>query len=366
MNAHPSILAAIPALAVAAQAAPLHDFTSARVYALDSICSEASGVAYSRNTDSLYVIGDEGGNFIELSKTGQVKSSMLLHNFNSSADPEGVAYLGNGRFMLALERMRRGYFIDYVPGAEATRINNTGPIFLGDGSVQDNIGLEGICYDPLTDSLWGVKERDPVMAYVMTGYTTNQPVVTMPIKGSKFINAGLSSMSDVYVLANCATFSASDPRRQNILFLGRDDKRIVEMTRTGTVVDTLDIAFLNRGTIEGLTMDDDGVLYLVSEQITAASPGQPSEGLSSRLIVLTPAPLKVMTSDIVRSGSQMTAALTWGSSVGVSYVIEYTPDLSSPWAAVSGVQTAVGAFTSATSAPVTGQKGFFRVRQTTP
>jgi len=366
MNAHPSILAAIPVLAVTVHAAPLHDLTSARVYALDSICSEASGVAYSRDTGSLYMIGDEGGNFIELSKTGQVKSSMLLHNFNSSADPEGVAYLGNGRFMLALERMRRGYFIDYVPGGEATRINNTGPIFLGDGSVVDNIGLEGACYDPLTDSVWGVKERDPVMAYVMTGYSSTQPVVTMPIKGSKFINAGLSSISDVYVLANCATFSASDPRRQNVLFLGRDDKKVVEMTRTGTVVDTLDIAFLNRGTIEGLTMDDEGVLYLVSEQITSAAPGQPSEGLSSRLIVLTPQPLKVMASTIARSGNQMTADLTWGSTAGNSYVIEYTPDLSTPWTTVSGVQTAGGASSSATSNPVTGAKGFFRVRQTAP
>lgn len=366
MNASPSIFAAIPALALAANAAPLHDLTSARLYALDSICSEASGVAYSRDTGSLYVIGDEGGNFIELSKTGVVKSSMLLHNFNSSADPEGVAYLGGGRFMLALERMRRGYFIDYVPGREATRINNTGPIFLGDGGVVDNIGLEGVCYDPLTDSVWGVKERDPVMAYVMTGYSGSQPVVAMPIKGSKFINAGLSSISDVYVLANCAAFSASDPRRQNVLFLGRDDKRIVEMTRTGTVVDTLDIAFLNRGTIEGLTMDDEGVLYLVSEQIVAASPGQPSEGMNSRLIVLTPQPLKVMSSNIVREGNQMTADLTWGSSAGASYVIEYTPDFSTAWSVVSGVQTAGGASASATSNPVTGSQGFFRVRQTAP
>jgi uncharacterized protein YjiK len=367
MNASQSILPVLLALATVARGVPLHDLISAKLYALDNICSEASGVAYCRDTDSLFMIGDEGGNFIELSKTGQVKSSMLLHNFNSSADPEGVAYLGNGRFMLALERMRRGYFIDYVAGSEATRLNNTGPIFLGDGSVQDNIGLEGVCYDPITDSMWGIKERDPVMAYVMTGYATNQPVVTMPIKGSKFINAGLSSMSDVYVLANCAAFSASDPRRQNILFLGRDDKRIVEMTRSGTVVDTLDLAFLNRGTIEGITMDDDGVLYLVSEQIVSASPGQPSEGLSSRLIVLTPPPFQITALNITQTAvGQRIANLTWTSISGENYVIEYSPDLTTPWTSVSTVQKASGSSTSASSDPVTGEKGFFRVRQTAP
>lgn len=363
MTARRSIILAAAGLvsATGVRATPLHDYTAATVHVLDNICTEASGVAYDRDTGSLFVIGDEGGNFIELSRTGQVKSSILLHNFNSSADPEGVARLGGGRFMVALERMRRAYPVNYVAGTELTRINNTGAIFSGDGSVGNNSGLEGICYDPLTDSIWGIQEQGPVAVYQMTGYDSAQPVVTSPFKGSKFSNAAITSLSDLYLLANSNSFAAADPRRQNVLFLCRDDKKIVEMTRTGSVVDTLDLTFLNRTTIEGITMDDEGVLYLVSEEIPAAS-----EGKNSRLIVLRPPGIRMASQSIVRSGNQMTASLTWDSVAGERYVIEYSPDLATAWSPAGSVQVATGSSTSATSNPVNGERGFFRVRKTAP
>ncbi|RYD22611.1 MAG: hypothetical protein EOP87_26900 [Verrucomicrobiaceae bacterium] len=67
-------------------------------------------------------------------------------------------------------------------------------------------------------------------------------------------------------MAQSAWFSATDPRRENILILSRDRRRVFEINRHGQITGTLDLAFLNSGNIEGITMDDDGKIYLVGEQ----------------------------------------------------------------------------------------------------
>jgi uncharacterized protein YjiK len=358
-----SLLALCGTASIGHAAAPLlHDYSDATVVVLDEICTEASGVAYDPDTDSLFVIGDEGANVVETYKTGEVKSFMPLQNFNSSADPEDITYLGNGRFMLALERTRRGYFIDYVAGQTCTRINNTGPIFTGDGSVIDNTGLEGVCYDPIDNSVWGVKERDPLSVYEMRNFDSDNYAVTAPFPGSRFSRVNATSTSSVYILANCKAFAADDPRRQNVLFLCRDDEKILEMTRTGDLVDTLDLSFLKRNSIEGITMDNDGVMYLVSEEIPSAG-----EGKNARMIIMRPKNdipvVRGQSFAVSEENGGMTATLTWTTTIGSSYVMEYSSDFVS-WQVVSDAYLATTDSMTGTSIPVAkGPQGYFRVRK---
>ncbi|RYD17852.1 MAG: hypothetical protein EOP88_24655, partial [Verrucomicrobiaceae bacterium] len=68
--------------------------------------SEASGVTYNRDTDTLFAIGDEGHELVELTKTGTKVSSMAFNQSGPSEaralnDPEGVSYLGGGKFAIA-------------------------------------------------------------------------------------------------------------------------------------------------------------------------------------------------------------------------------------------------------------------------
>src|ERR1700754_2669522 len=64
--------------------------------------SEASAVTYNADTDTLFVVGDEGGAVAQVSKTGQLINSTTLTGFD---DTEGLTYVGDGKFVLVEERV---------------------------------------------------------------------------------------------------------------------------------------------------------------------------------------------------------------------------------------------------------------------
>lgn len=255
----------ITGIAIPSRAASLSEYTNFTAHALSS-ASEASGVTYNRQTNSLYVIGDEGPAIFEYSVTGSLLSQMQLANFGSEYDPEGLTMLPDGKIMIASERRQTGYVVSYVPGGNANRLTSPAHIFAGGGENLGNAGLEGVSYDPITGSIYGVKEKDPSGLYVMTGFDTAQEsVTTNPFHPRLWSNNGMDDLADIYVMANSNAF-AGTPREMNLLVLSQESLRLLEVTRTGQVVGSLDISFLGRPGIEGVTMDDLGNIYLVGEQ----------------------------------------------------------------------------------------------------
>lgn len=248
-------------------AALLSSYTNFVTY--DIATSEASGVTYNRDTGTLFAIGDEGEALYELSRTGQTLGTMTFDNSGNPDertlyDPEGITYLGNGRFMIGTERNGVGWVTTYQAGTMVGKGVMPGFTFTGVGNA--NQGLEGVAFDPITGSVWGVKQHTPVSIYQLSNFAGGgQSVTTQPFANRRFTNAGITNLSDIYVMAASAAFAENDPRRMNILLLDRYTKTIWEMTREGEVVDQLDFSFLGRNAVEGITMDDNGVIYLVSE-----------------------------------------------------------------------------------------------------
>ncbi|RYD20532.1 MAG: hypothetical protein EOP88_14745 [Verrucomicrobiaceae bacterium] len=184
-------------------------------------------------------------------------------------DPEGVSYLGGGKFAIADERRQVAVVVTYDPATipDLALLSQSSYPY---GTSNSNTGLEGVAYDPINQSLWGVRELKPVQVFEMEKFpavrTGGPVVVSQPIERKHISRPGIAQLSDIYVMAESAWFGATDPRRQNILLLARQLRKVFEMNRHGQVVGTLDLAFLNSTTIEGITMDDDGNLYLVAEQ----------------------------------------------------------------------------------------------------
>lgn len=254
----PIVLAAIIA---PSGAAVIGDYIHASTYSLGA-SSEASGIAYSRDTNSLYVIGDEGGDLVEYSKTGQHLSSFSLDGPTLKPDTEGVSYLSPGKFLIADERAQTAYVYSYIPGGRGSFSTsyNFGPTI-------GNIGLEGISYDPLTNTLWGVKETAPEAVYQMVNFNqAGQSVIVNP--GAPFglhpSVLGVSDLSDVFALNASAAFVGT-AQQGNLLFLSQESNLLVEVTSSGQFVSSLDLSFLGSHSIEGVTMDDQGNLFLCAE-----------------------------------------------------------------------------------------------------
>ena len=76
------------------------------------VTSEASAVTYNWDTDTLFAVGDEGTAIVEISKTGELISTMSLQGFR---DTEGLTYIGDNQFVVIEERLQNAYAFEYTP-----------------------------------------------------------------------------------------------------------------------------------------------------------------------------------------------------------------------------------------------------------
>jgi uncharacterized protein YjiK/2',3'-cyclic-nucleotide 2'-phosphodiesterase (5'-nucleotidase family) len=240
------------------------------------LAQEVSGVTYNWDLNTLFVVGDGGTSVVQVSKTGQLINSMTLAPGGSPQgtefyDPEGITYIGNGKFVMTEERDRNAVLFTYVAGTTLTR---AAAQTVQLGTFVQNIGLEGLTYDPITGGYIFVKEITPLGIFQTdidfnAGTATNGSSST--VNSIDIFNpslTGLSDFADVYALANIPTLSASG----NLLVLSQEDGKIVNISRTGVISSSLKIVSDpgNPLTVaaqqhEGLTMDNDGILYVVSE-----------------------------------------------------------------------------------------------------
>jgi MYXO-CTERM domain-containing protein len=247
------------------------------------LAQEASAVTWNRDTNTLFVVGDGGTSIVQVDLTGQLIDSMTLGRDPSKPqgtayyDPEGLTYVGNGKFVMVEERDRVVSQFTYAAG-----------ITLGYGDSQHvklgttvgNIGIEGISADPLTGGFIAVKEKQPAGVFLTkvdfaAGTATNGSATTAN-STNLFDPAltGLLDFADVYAMSN--VYGAGSVDNANLLILSQESGKVIKVDRSGNLLGTLTIPLLPgvAGTSqlsvvdqqhEGITMDAAGNIYLVSE-----------------------------------------------------------------------------------------------------
>ena len=223
-------------------------------YSLPSKAAEASGVTWNWDTDTLFVIGDEGKAIVQVSKTGTQIDTMTLSGFE---DTEGIAYIGNGKFVVTEERLQDAYVLTYAAGGTVTRSSLPS---VSIGSTVGNIGIEGISYDRATESYVAVKEKDPQAVY---GLKIDFSLKTITV--SNLFDPGLLKMadlSDVQTLSSVTSLGTT--AKNNLLIVSQESSMLLEATRSGTALSKFDLASISTD-IEGLTIDKDGTIYLVAQ-----------------------------------------------------------------------------------------------------
>ncbi|MBV5339371.1 MAG: SdiA-regulated domain-containing protein [Deltaproteobacteria bacterium] len=251
------VLAVIPTTTFASiSSLDLGDYTLTGSYALPTgTASEASAVTWNWTTDTLFVLGDEGDALVEVSKTGTQLSSMTLTGFK---DTEGLTYIGGSQFVLTEERLRSAYLLNFMAG---TSVDRGSLSFANLGDTVENIGIEGISYDPQDGSFITVKEKMPQEVNKNTITFGGSSVVT-----SLFTpNLGLLDLSDVQVLSTVTSAGSAD--EDNLLILSQESSKLFEVSRTGAILSQLNLGALGLpGSTEGVTIDRAGIVYLVAEE----------------------------------------------------------------------------------------------------
>ncbi len=248
------------------------------------LAQEASNVTYNWDTDTLFMTGDGGTSVVQVSKTGQLINSMTIATGTDSQggnsqgtafyDTEGLTYVGGGQFVLMEERYREANLFTYSAGG-TLGLANVQRVKLG--TTVGNVGIEGLCYDPLTSGFICVKEKTPQSIFQTginfgAGTATNGSPTT--VNSTDLFNpslAGLLDFSDVFALSNLPAL-AGKSTNSHLLVISQESGQIVHIDRSGTISSALTIVAdpgsplsVPDMTMEGVTMDRNGVLYITNE-----------------------------------------------------------------------------------------------------
>ncbi|NMF91351.1 DNA-binding protein [Aromatoleum petrolei] len=221
-----------------------------------------SGLAWDERRGHLWAVVNEPPQLLALTADGDVLAQHPLEGFQ---DVEGVAVLDGDRLLLAEER-RQSVVVAPVPAAADAVLSRTGlpalSLALGAGG---NAGFEGLAYDETGDRLFVVKEHSPRKLYEIRG-----------------LRASLAGRLDIQIIDRedwvrdklvARDFSSVefDSRTGHLLLLSDASKLALELDGEGRYVGFQSFAAGFAGLAdsvpqaEGLTLDERGNLYVVSE-----------------------------------------------------------------------------------------------------
>jgi uncharacterized protein YjiK/methionine-rich copper-binding protein CopC len=239
--------------------------------------SEVSAVTYNKDTDTLFILGDNGTSVTQINKKGQLIDTMTLPADASKPqgtyyyDPEGLAYIGGGKFVMVEERYRQITRFTYAPG---TTLNPTTAQTVKLGTTIGNVGLEGVSFDPSTNGYILVKEKTPLGVFQTSvnfeGNSASNGSATT-VDSTNLFDPALANavldFGDVFALAN--TLPSTAPDYSHLIVLSQESGKILKMTRAGAVLSALDIDVSAQH--EGITFDTQLNMYVTNELGTAGS-----------------------------------------------------------------------------------------------
>jgi uncharacterized protein YjiK len=214
---------------------------------------EASDLAYDPQTKTLFSVMGKNPFLVELNLQGDVLRKMPLVGWSN---PEGVTVLGNGLLAIVDEREHLITVVKVDANTRELNIADFTKYDLGPSKDQ-NKAFEGVTWDSQNQQLLLGEERPPALF----SWKGDGRVLT----GDK-----LKLASHALDMRNLSAL-AIDPRTGHMLVLSADSHLLMELDKKGEQVSF--IALLRgfnglKNTIpraEGVTMDEAGNLYMVSE-----------------------------------------------------------------------------------------------------
>lgn len=215
---------------------------------------EASDLSYSPLSKTLFAVMGKNPLLVELTLQGDVLRKIPLVGW---ANPEGVAVLENGLIAIVDERQHSLVIVTLTADTRQLNIADFPRYDLGPSKNQ-NKAFEAIAWDPRNQRLILGEERPPAL-------------FTWSSDGSQILKGDKQRLpSDELDLRNLSALSI-DPRTGHALVLSADSNMLLELDETGDQVSFMTLLGGFNGladTIpraEGVAMDEQGVLYMVSE-----------------------------------------------------------------------------------------------------
>lgn len=215
---------------------------------------EASDLSYNPQTKTLFSVMGKNPFLAELTLQGEVLRKMPLVGWSN---PEGLTVMENGLMAIVDERQHMLSIVKVEADTRELNIADFPKYDLGPSKDQ-NKAFEAITWDSHNQQLLLGEERPPALF-------TWKSDGSQALKGDK-----QKLVSDELDIRNLSAL-AIDPRTQHTLVLSADSHLLLELDEKGEQVSFMTLLGGFNGlknTIpraEGVTMDEAGTLYMVSE-----------------------------------------------------------------------------------------------------
>lgn len=222
---------------------------------------DVSALTYDPERNSLFTVTNQQAQLIELSLDGQILRRIELIGFG---DAEAVEYISPGLYVITDERLQRLIKVRVDEATTQLDAGQSQQLSLGIG-LSGNKGFEGLAYDSVGQRLFVAKERDPLRIYEIHGFPQRDPEqpFAVHVLDDRKRDAGLF-VRDLSSLL-------FDERSGHLLVLSDESRLVLELDVDGQPISSLSLLAGGNGLkrsvpqAEGMAMDNQGTLYLVSE-----------------------------------------------------------------------------------------------------
>ncbi|UFI44786.1 SdiA-regulated domain-containing protein [Pseudomonas savastanoi] len=228
---------------------------------IEGLEDDVSGLSYDPDRKSLFTVTNQNPELVELSLDGKVLRRIPLVGFG---DAEAVEYISPGVYVISDERQLRLIQIHVDDSTKSLNAADAEQLTLGI-STSGNKGYEGLAYDSVGRRLFVARERDPVQIIEVRGF----PKTDLQAPGNLQVIA--NSKRDGRLSVRDLSSLQFDEISGHLLALSDESKRILELDTSGHPIGSSSLAKgamgLSKGVpqAEGMAMDAEGTLYLVSE-----------------------------------------------------------------------------------------------------
>ena len=226
---------------------------------IDGLSDDVSALTYDPDRRSLFTVTNQRAELIELSLAGNILRRMPLTGFG---DAEAVEYISPGIYVISDERAQRLFKVHVDDNTRWLDAADSEQLSLGLG-LNGNKGFEGLAYDSQGQRLFVAKERDPLRILEITGFPGDEQRLNLQVTDDQRRDRGLF-VRDLSSLQ-------FDERSGHLLALSDESRLVIELDLDGRPISTLSLLRGMHGLkrsvpqAEGLAMDEQGTLYLVSE-----------------------------------------------------------------------------------------------------
>ena len=228
---------------------------------IEGLEDDVSALTYDPLRKSLFTVTNKNAELVELSLDGRIVRRISLVGFG---DAEAVEFIDANTYVIADEREQRLFKVRLDDNTQVLNAREAEQLTLGI-HLRGNKGFEGLAYDSVGKRLFVAKERDPMLIYEVRGFPQDNP--QMP----SAIHVVTNARRDARLFVRDLSSLQFDERSGHLLALSDESRLLLELDIDGRPISTLSLKKGRHGLkktvpqAEGVAMDDEGALYVVSE-----------------------------------------------------------------------------------------------------